>query len=392
MTFEDPELEPTILPLDARLSLRGSTEEFKFLFDRLTAVTPQKEKIPGTSFVYVIAEDGIVRLTASDGSQTLILETDSLRINREGKALLPAHKLKQIFSLAPEASTSLTILANTATVNSGRAIWEIATPAGEKMPALEGMDAVDMVEVPRRALYKALSAAKRALPGLGSRKSLEQLLVASGAVTASDGNRLIRQEVPGMPKSLRFGIPKDTVEELLRTLAAGGEEHVVLGASNTHIVVRDGSTLLVSRQLVVDFPDVEPQLLTPALENNYRLTIDTNELRDIIKRIRVSADPEYAAVTLHFGKKKGEDWELNVSTRDRSGNSAYEAMFALWEGDAQPFDITLNHKYLTDMLEAYSGNLATIRVGANSKTRAAPLLIKDDDKGYVAVVQQSIAR
>jgi DNA polymerase III sliding clamp (beta) subunit (PCNA family) len=392
MEFEDPELEPTILPLDARLSLRGKVEEFKALFDRLTSITPQKEKIPGTSFVHVRAEDGVVRFLATDGSQTLLLETTTLRINREGRALLPGHKLKTIFALAPEPTMSLTVLANTATLASGRAIWNISIPAGERTPAVPEIEDITLYPVPRRAFFKALTAVKRALPSIGGRKSLEQANVVSGAVTASDGFRLIRQRVEGFPQELSFALPKDTVEEFLRSLSAGSEEHISLGANDDLIVFKDKGETMISRRLALDYPDLEPQLLAPALENQYSLTIDSTELRDLVKRVRISADPEYAAVTLRFAKTKDGEWELTVLTRDRSGNSASEAMYAMWEGSAEPFDLTLNHRYLIDLLEAYSGRLATIRVGANTKTRSAPLLLKDDERGFTAVVQQSLGR
>lgn len=392
MLFDDPELEPTILPVDARLSLRGSVSEFRTIFERMTAIAPQKEKIPGTSMVYVEADDGVVKFMASDGAQTLIIETTSLRINREGKAMLPGHKLKAIFSLAPDPGATLTILASTATVSSGRAVWNIAVAEGAKMPAVADISAVEMHPVPRRGLYKALSAVKRALPSLGGRKSLEQVNIAAGAVTASDGYRLLRQKVEGFPKSLQFSVPKDTVDELMRSLSAGTEDHILLGASKTLIVVKDGLETLVSRQLLMDFPDLESQLLAPALENNHIISVNAVELKNLVKRVRVSADPEYAAVTLHFGKLKDGDWELTVFTRDRTGNSASESTSAMWEGEVAPFDITLNHKYLIDLLDAYPGSVATLRAGTNTKTRAAPLLLKDDERGFTAVVQQSLGR
>lgn len=355
-------------------------------------MAPQKEKIPNTSFVHVVSEDGSSRFSATDGAQTLILDTVNLRVNREGKALLPAHKLKTIFALAPEDKSTLTVLANTATISSGRAVWHITIPPGDKAPAIPDTSSVDLVSVPRRALYKALGATKRALPSLGGRKSLEQVNVAAGSVTASDGYRLIRQRAEGLPDDLSFAIPKETVEELLRSLAMGGEENILIGASGDLILVKDGNDTLVSRRLSLDYPDLESQLISPALENLYTITVDSLELRDLVKRVRVSADPEYASVTLHFSKQKNGDWELTVFTRDRQGNSASESMYAMWEGDVEPFDLTLNHKYLIDLLEAYSGRLATLRVGSSSKTRSAPLLLKDDERGFTAVIQQSVSR
>lgn len=392
MEFDDAELEPTILPLEARLSLRGDVVEFKRIFDRLTAVTPTKEKIPGTASVHVKALDGVVTFTATDGSQTLQLETSKIRINREGAALLPGHKIKAILLLAPEPVISFTILANTVTIQSGRATWNPAIPAGDRTAPLPNIDDIQTVEVPRRAFFKALQSARRALPSLGSRKSLEQVSVAAGAITASDGYRLIRQRVDGFPKELNFCIPKSTVEELMRSLNGAGQEHIQLGASSEHIVVRDAGETLVSSQLTLDFPDLDPLLLTPALENKNSLIVDAYELRDVIARVRISADPEFASVTLHTAKTKTGEWELTVLARDRSGNSAYESMAAIWEGDDDPQEIVVSHVYLSDMLESFRSRLATIKVGSGTKTRQTPLLLHDKETGYTAVVQQSLSR
>jgi DNA polymerase III sliding clamp (beta) subunit (PCNA family) len=390
--FDDPELVPVILPVDARLSFKGSVEELRRVFARLTAITPTKETIPGTSFVYVSASEGVVTFTATDGAQTLILETTTLRINRDGKATLPGHRLKEVLSMAPESGIVVTVLGDKMTATSGRAVWTLSVPTGERTPAVPDVSDIELLPVPRRSLYKALNAVKRAIPRPGGRPSLEQVNLVTGSVTASDGYRLLRQRVTGFPEGLSVAIPKDTVAELLRALAAGNEENVLLGASNDLIVYKDGGETVVSRRTPLDYPDLESQLLGPALENNYRLTVDAGELRDLVKRVRVSADPEYAAVTMRFSKVKDGEWELMVLARDRTGNSASEAMFALWEGDAEPFDITLSHRYLTDLLDAYPGSLATLRVGANTKTRAAPLLLKDDERGFTGVIQQSIGR
>lgn len=389
MEFEDPELEPTILPVEARLSIRGLTSELKTIFDRLAAIAPQKEKIPGTSNVHVSAEDDIVRFTATDGHQILVIETNRLRVVREGKSLLPAQKMKSIFSLAPDERTTLTVLANTATVSSGRALWNIATTSGDKAPAVPDISTIALHEVPRRSLYKALSSTKRALPHLGGRKSLEQALVAAGSVTCSDGYRILRQRVDGLDGSLRVAIPKDTVEEFLRTLSEGSTETVLFGADLDLIVMRDGENMIVARQLRFDYPDLEQMIITPSLENETELSVNSVELRDLVKRVRVSADPEYFSVTLHFQRAKSGEWELTVLTRDRAGNSASETMEAIWEGSAAPFDIVVNHKYLVDLLDAYPGSLATLRLGTNTKTRAAPLLLRDDERGFIGVIQQS---
>ncbi len=392
--YDDPELEPTILPVDARLSIRGRVDVLRGMLERLTSISPQKEIIHGTSFLHVSVEDDsdVVRFTATDGEQTLALETRELKVIRAGKVLLPGHKVLKILNLAPEEHVTLTVLANTATIMSGRAIWNVATLPGDRMHTIPDVSGIELRPVPRDELLKGLNMVKRALPTTGSRQSLMQVKIESGSITAADAARLLRYKLKDFPLDVSMSIPSRAVDDLMRSLRASKASHVELGVGDSHIVVKVDHDLLIASKLLMNFPNVDSLLIAPALENKNSLILNTDELRDIVKRIRISADPEYAAIALVFSKGKGDDVELTVHTRDRSGNSANEKMFAIWEGDAKPSELSVNHKYLLDLLEAYEGRLATFKVGSDAKTRLTPLFLHDKERGLTAVLQQSSLR
>lgn len=391
MEFDDPELEPFILPPDARLSLRGPSEEFKTVFDRISSVAQQKEKISGTSLVYIVAEDSTVSFTASDGTQTVIVTSDKFKVLRDGKALLPAHKLKSISSLLPDPNTNLTVLAYTASIASGRAVWTVSIPADAKVPAVPDYQRVELHSVGTADFLRALHCVRKALPRQGGRKSLEQVHIAAGSATVSDGYRLLRRSIPNFPESLSVDLPKYTLDEFLRGFSS--EFPVVeLGADSSLIVAKYGSTVVVSRRLSLDYPDLESQLLAPALTNEGRLTVGTTELKDLITRVRVSADPEYLSVSVKTKQKSDGTWELSVSTRDRAGNSSSESLPVEWSGPYLPSDLSLNHRFLVDLLEAYPRREATLRLGENTKTKASPILLESAEDGFVGVLQQSVRR
>lgn len=390
MVFDDPELSPIILPVDALLSLTGRSATLRGIVDRLANVVPQKERVPNTSNISLEALDSRIVFKATDGTQTLVIADESVRVNREGVALIPGYKLKQIIALVPDEETTITIFAEQATITSGRAVWTVAIPVGRKLPPTPDHSTIEKYTVPRRDLYRGIHAVKRALPVSGSRKSLEQIQVFNGAVTASDGYRLFRASVEGMEKRLKFSIPDYSVEELLRTLSAGTGE-LRLGASQTAIVIEDGLTTLITAQQTVGFPDVEPLVVGPALENKIELDVDTDELKALVKRIRVSADPEYFAVTLQASQKAG-DWSLKVSTRDRSSNAATETMFADVAHAEESFAVSVNHKHLMDLLESYGKKRAVLRIGLSETKRKPPVLVRDTESGFVGVIPQAQAR
>lgn len=394
MEYDDPELEPIILPVDARLSVRGRVDVLRELFERLTSISPQKEIIHGTSYLHVSIEDesDTVRFTATDGEQTLALETRELKIVRAGKVLLPGHKVLKILNLAPEEHITITVLANIATLTSGRAIWNIATLPGDRTHAIPDVSGVELRPVPREELLKGLIKVKRAVPTTGSRQSLMQVKIEAGSITAADSSRLLRYKLKDFPTDISLAIPARAVEDLQRALRSTSSPVVLLGSGASHVVMKVGNDLLISSRLLIDFPNLDKLVISSALENKNSLTLNTDELSDIIKRIRISADPEYSAVALVFSKAKGDDLELTVHTRDRSGNSASEKMFAIWEGEDKPTELTLNHKYLLDLLDAFEGRLATFKVGTNAKTRLSPLFLHDKERGLTGVLQQSSLR
>lgn len=390
LEFDDPELEPFVVPIDARLSFRMRSAEFLSTFDRLAALAPQKEQVPGTSFIRLSIEDDVLHMVGTDGSQSLSIAVDQVSILREGKALFPAHKVRQIASLLPDEFVTITVLSESATITSGRAVWHVTVPVTDYAHVIPDVSELEFVEVDRRGLVKALTAASKFVPSLGGRRSLEQVKVAGGYAVASDGYRLIRHVIADFPPSLAFEVPKESLSNLLRLLTTGKQPKVSISAGKSLVVVRNEADTLIVRQIDLEFPNVEPLLLAPALQNDRAFTINVGELLDLIKRVRVSADPEYSTVVLSFRKVKNE-WELQLSAQDRSGNSASDSMFAMWE-EGEPSSLALSHRFLADLLDAYPGNLATFRVGESSKTRAAPLYVKDEETGFAAVIQQSLKR
>lgn len=399
MEHEDPELVPEILPVDARLSLRAPVEKLQTLFARAAAVAPSKEVIPGTSFALLEtvaasrAAAAHVRVTASDGDQTVSVIADGVTVLMEGKVLLPAKRMHEIVKMAPTATVKIEILGDKARITSGRAVWAVSVPVYDELSGLLDVSGIETYPVRSQALERALSAVAKATSRTNARLSLMQVLVRGGTVTACDGGRVHRRRVEGLTDAIDVTVPAKTIDEVLRALRATEDEFSTMGYNDTHVVFEIGGDVIVSQRLLVPFPDLETLLLGPAFSNTNTLRVNRRELADSIKRVRINANPDSAAISLTVQPGRRDDageieWRLLVSARDQAGNGSQEALEASWEGSPKAREMHFNHHYLTDLLDIYEAEDAFFKVGDDTKTQKTPLYVEDEDLGLTAIVQQ----
>lgn len=397
-TNDDVELIPEILPVDARLSVRGPVSSFQSLFERAASVTPVKEIISGTGHALLEAFTGSaleaahVKVTATDGDLTVSMISDDVTVQMPGAALVPAKKILDILKLAPTAAASIEVLGNSATLRSGRAQWSVATPVGDTLPPAADVSAIKTYVLGVAPLLDALRAARKSAATGTGRATLSQLLVKDGSLLGMDSGRMHRQTVANLPAKADLTIPLRVTDELIRMLQTATSEKVEMGGNSSHLVFRVDSDVLIAQRALVPYPDINTYLLGPALTNLHTLTVDRLELAEAIKRVRVNADPEYSTLFLAVAPGKstsdGASWTLTVSARDRSGNSAREAMPVGWSGPSAARTLTVNHKNLSELLATAVGEDIVFRIGDDTKTEKRCLFVENKVTGFSGWVQQ----
>lgn len=393
MESEDAELIPDIMPVDARLSVKGKVAALVTLFERAVAVVPVKPVIYNTAYVLVDAVAGTtkhvsyVRVAATDGEQSISVVDDSVTINMAGAALVPGKRFLEILKLAPEETVRIDIFGNTATIRSGPAVWTVQTPAGDALPALPDVSAIQLHPVQKRSFLAALETARKAVATSTARSSLMQASIEKGRITACDAARVHRQTVEDFPKAVTTTLPLKLMDEAIRALRLFEDEIFHMGTNHHVIVFHFGQDTLIGQRLVVDFPDIEPLLLAPAMMNQQTLTVNRQDLLDSIRRVRVNADPDYFSIFLSLTPQKQESgvkWFLGVRAHDRVGNTAQEVLEATYEGGSKAREICVNHKYLSDLLSCFTASEVTFKLGEDLRTKPAPLLVTED--GFTGIV------
>lgn len=393
------DLAPEILPVDARLSVSADKAVLQKMFERAAALAPTKEIIQGSSYALIetfednAESDAFLRVSATDGEQTLALRREDVAVKMAGKALIPAKRVVDILKLAPSDLVHIEVLGDRTLIRSGRAQWTVKTPTGDSLPPLPNVDAVKMWDVPVEGFLRALTVTRKAVAG-SYRPTMMQAEVANGHMTASDGGRLHRQEVEGLSKNLTFTIPAKVMDELMKALRNYESENFSLGVSDGHLSFRFGSDTLIASRLLLAFPNVDNMLLEPAFTNEDALAVVRQDLIDVIQRVRVNADQDYASVFLALTPgKKDENGKVKVTlavrTRDPLGNTAQEAVHCGFKGTLKKArEICVNHKYLTDLLSSTDSDAVLLRLGTDTKTQKYPIFLEDKNSGFSGVVQQ----
>lgn len=397
MEHDDPEMVPEILPVDARLSIRAPVEKLRMLFSRCASVavaSADREVIAGTSNVLLEAVRPVkaaayLRATATDGEKTVSVIADGVNIGMEGKVLLPAARVHEILKLAPGETAKIEVIGTQATIRSFRALWTVQVAPGDSLNVYLDTSGVQTDAVPLQSFTAALSAARRAASTTTAREALMQVQLRNGSFTACDGGRVHRALAKGLDETLDVTIPIGAVDEILRAAKASDAEYADFGYDESHVVFEASTGRIVAQRMLVDFPAaVDNLLLGPAFTNTSTLRVDRQELIDTVKRVRINANPDSAAITLGLVASKRGDWDLSVRARDSARNSSQETIECMWRGSEKVPEISLNHHYLLDLLETYPSPEVFFKVGEDTKTTKAPLLVEDEELGFTGIVQQ----
>jgi len=185
--------------------------------------------------------------------------------------------------------------------------------------------------------------------------------------TASDRTRLARVAVPGFPVTAT--IPAPVLDDMVRVLSEHPDDVINVGDAPGYLVLVAGHVTLAIAKRSTQFPDMDKQLLEPAVKSSTsRLVVDKDQLEKAVRRVAITADAQTSAIALRLSPK-----EVSVEARDKGGNSSAEAIPASW--DDKPRVVVVNHAYLLDMLSACGAPSCVFLLGPDVGKRLSPLLL-----------------
>jgi len=351
------------------------------LFDKASRVVPSKEIMPVLRNFQVDAANGRLRVAATDLELSVISTTEMVYIAQPGRIVLPARKMLDIVVTAVGDDMIIDVVNGIATVLCGRARWTLKLASGEDYPPLPEIAEINLYDIDRGRFLGALNAVRYAASTDVTRANLAMIDVTNGRMTATDGARFQQAEL-GEEFPLSLQIPISAVDDLLRMLRDTDLAVISVGESENHIVFRVGADVFVANKLMAQFPNVQAQLLGPALRNTDELFVDREDILAVIKRVRINADTETSAIVLQLHTD-----EVMVRSRDKYGNACEEVLSAGWKFADRT--LVMNHKFLTDMITMYDGRTCRLVLGEDAtKTKRSPIMLRDEQTGTTGVIQQ----
>lgn len=394
MQHADPEMMPDIVPVDTVLSVKAAASTLITIFERAAAISPlpTKESYPDTAHARleaISAGESVAhcRITATDGEKTVSVVSGNVVVSMAGQTLVQPRKILDILKLVPTGTVKIEVIGNTTTIRSGQAQWTIATPLDARLAVAPDLGDIEMHAVPRQAFLEALAITRRAVSTTAARPALQQALVRNQVITSCDGGRVHRQHIDELGEMLDFTIPTSVMDEVIRACKDSDSEGIGVGMTEYHLAFQIDEDTIIAQRLTLPYPgDPEALINKAAFANQWTLTVERDDLAQVVRRVRVNADPDYSAIFLGI-QATDTGHRLIVSARDRNGNAAQEVMECSFDGPGKGRELCLNHRYLSDLLASSPGTVH-FKIGDDTKTMRNALLVEDLLSGFTGVVTQ----
>lgn len=359
------------------------------LVERAGWAVPSREFVPALKAYVVEASESGLSLSATDTTISIRSRTSVCRVAVPGMATLSAERFAKAVKAAPGDEITVAVSGGRASVTSGGVGWELRCPDASQHPGMPVLGNGSSHDVDREALLNGIKTVRYAVGDPNKRADIAMIDVRSSAVTAVDGARvqIARVDVPG---DLVTQIPTGAVPTVVRLLECSASDTVRVGTTDTHVELSTEGEWAAFARVAVQFPTerVAGTVAKAVSDARDQVSVDREALTGAVSRVAIAADEEQPTVSLEVSANSGMG-RIRVTSRDRYGNHAAEVVSATVSGRDRT--VSVNHRYLAQMVGAVSGPTVTLGLGPDTKTRHYPVILVNEDEGSTAVLHQLLA-
>ena len=344
--------------LTSGIKLRCSRERLVETASMVARAVSSRSAVQVLAGVLVIAENGRVRLAATD-MELSIKSSFEAEIEEEGASVVPGRVFVDACRSLPVGESEVRIEQTSGSrmvnVSCGNASYRLNVSATDDFPRLPEMVSEGTFKVDREAFLDAAARVARAASRDESRPVLTGILVqfekGSAAskrkltMAATDSYRLaVREtELDGDTPELEAIVPARAIAELARIPTPSAE--LELAIQDNHAIFSLGDTTLSTRRIDGQFPN-HRQLLPEAFEHTVKLA--RAEFLDVVRRVAVMAQ-RTSPIRLRF-----EKGVLTVSAQTQDVGEASETLPIAFNGE--PIEIGFNAEFLREGIESVIGD------------------------------------
>ncbi|MCL2028857.1 MAG: DNA polymerase III subunit beta [Deltaproteobacteria bacterium] len=367
------------------LALTIKKEELARGVGQTSAIADKRSALPLLSNILLEAEDGRLRLTATD-LEISFQGSYPAQVEIPGRLTVPARTLNDLVRNLSAAEVRLAEEANfTLLLTAGRFKANLFGAGPDDFPAMPPVDDVNYLELAARDLQAAIDRTIYSVAKDETRYNLSGIYLEKVEYEGRPNLRLVstdshRLNLAGLytPDLAGLDLPKGVLVPSkglgeVRKLTEGAET-VRLGLSGDSLVARGQNTLLVMRLQEGRFPDYN--LVVPK-DNHRHLLADRRELLEALKLVDIMcAGGEYKVVKLAL-----EPGRMLISAVNPSQGQAEESLEVEYEDE--PLAIGCNPRYCLEALNP----LASEKVRLSFREAANPILLTAaEDPGYIGVI------
>jgi len=339
------------------MKIKIQKEDLLNPLQKIIGAVEKRQTMPTLSNVLVKADQDKITLTATDLEIELIT-TINLVIDEPGSTTIPARKLLDICKALPnEASVSITVKGDKATIQSGRSRFSLITLPAADFPVLDSINAISEFEIPQNTLRELIDKTGFAMAQQDVRYYLNGLMleISTGVLraVATDGHRLAyceKQTDCELADIKQVILPRKGVLELLRLLETS-EDKVKISIASNHLQVVFNDIRFTSKLIDGRFPDYNRVIPDDGL---CIMTADREIFRQALVRTSILSNEKYRGIRLIL---KDNIVELKAQNPDQE--EADVETEVNYKGD--DIEIGFNVNYMLDVLNVSSSSMVQIR-------------------------------
>lgn len=321
-------------------------EELAELLSRVQNIVAPKTPIPILSNFLLEAHDSTIILTATDLTVGVRC-TGNAKVLEPGATTLPARRFSQLVRELTASHIELSTNGKDVTnIVADSSTFRIPGLPRTDFPGLPDLEGAEVLSVSQAALKDALYRTSFAVSKEDNRYVLTGVFchIANGQAVfvGTDGKRLARTSIPTTVdpgKSYECIIPLKAVEEILKSLT-NDDEKATISVLADKIAVQANESLIVSKLLTGDYPDVDRVIPT---ESSCVVSLHREELMSLLRQVALftTEDNQSARFTLAPG-------QIHVNATNMDVGEGKVSMPVNYSGDR--FDIAFNPHSFFDIL------------------------------------------
>lgn len=348
------------------------------------SVVERRNTLPVLSNILLDAQNGMLRVTATDMDMEIVETVTDAEIVAPGAAMAEARVIYDIVRKAPEGcQIKIEREKNILNLTHGRSRFKLQSLNSEDFPSFSDEDLPHRFVIQANELRRLINKTRFIIPNEETRHYINGMYLhrkedggsLSLRAAATDGHRLAcislplpsgAEEIPGII------IPRKTIMELQKLLD-GVEDDITFSTSESKCRFTLENAVLTSKLIDGTFPDYERVIPT---DNNRQLVVNGRAFSEAVDRVSTIASEKSRAVKLSL-----EPNLLRVNATNHDGEDAQEDISASYS--AEVMEIGFNGGYLLDISGACDGEDATFVL----KDAGSPAIIRDsEDEGILYIL------